>query len=62
MKYLIEKDKNNKFHVLYKKHWWHRWKYCRRPIGKNAVSNYTPIWQWNTEKAAQAYINQKLKN
>jgi hypothetical protein len=62
MKYLIVKDRRSVyFHVMKRKHWWNRWKYCRAPIKKG--SNELPrIWRWDTEKGAQAFINQSIKN
>jgi hypothetical protein len=52
MKYRIEKDKHNKFHVMFKKSWFFRWKYVRSPKGNR-------IWEWKTEKGAQAYIDRQ---
>jgi outer membrane lipoprotein-sorting protein len=50
MKYKIEKDKHNKFNVMFKKGWLFRWKYARSPKGNI-------ILDCKTEKGAQAYID-----
>jgi len=60
MNYKIVKGPS-KYHVMYKKHWWSRWKYCRRPKGQAPNDNFAYVWQWDTERGAQAYINGCLK-
>jgi len=60
MNYKIVKGPS-KYHVMYKKHWWSRWKYCRRPKGQAPNDNFAYVWQWDTERGAQAYINECLR-
>jgi hypothetical protein len=60
MDYKIVKDRFSGYNVMYKKNIWRRWKYCRAPAGPAKLFQH--IWRWDTEKGAQAFINQQLKD
>lgn len=61
MRYKIVKDKDGKFHVKSKRFWLSPWRYARRPKYKGpGINTYRYVWVWDTEKGAQAYINQEL--
>jgi hypothetical protein len=52
-----------RFHVKYKKKWWHRWRYIRRPPLRSLRHDKTYQYKsvWYTYKGAMAYINQEKK-
>lgn len=62
MKYKIVNHPNitGCYGIMYKKKWWHRWKFVHRPA-TDAVPDgdlYKSVWY--TIKGCQAYINQEL--
>lgn len=52
-----------KFHIKYKKKWWHRWRYVRRPplrsLRNDDSCQYKSVWY--TPQGAEAYISQEKK-
>lgn len=60
MKYKVVKDQYRGFNVMFKKHWYSRWKYCRSP--KTKYSKFQHVWHWDTEKGVQTFINQQFKD
>jgi hypothetical protein len=54
MKFKIERTHYGNYYILYKKRWWHLWRYVRRHGEHNL------IYYWDTENGAKAYINNEL--
>lgn len=62
MKFKVVYDyRHNRYCVMKKKNWYSRWKYARAPKTKWVSEDYAHIWHWDTEKGAQAFINQEVK-
>ena len=50
-----------KYHVLYKKGFFSRWKYIRAShIGLLEDPKHNPIWSWTSEEAAKEFINKNF--
>lgn len=55
MKFRLEQGEYGLYYILYKKKWWHKWKYIMRH-GENDLIRY-----WDTSAGAQAYIDNELE-
>lgn len=56
MKFKLEEGLYGVYYVLYKRKWWHSWKYIKTE-GEDGTIRY-----WDTSSAAVNFINEKHRN
>lgn len=62
-KFIVVEDRYvfGRYHVMYKKGLFSRWKYIRAShIGLLENPNHNPIWSWTSEEAAREFIDKNL--
>jgi hypothetical protein len=55
MKFKLELGEYGLYYILYKKKWWHSWRYVMK-LDQNDLIRY-----WDTIVSAQAYIKDELE-